>query len=294
MTMAGHIALLADRGVVRASGADTAKLLDGLITNDLDALATTPAVHSGLLSPQGKILFAFFVVKAGPDFLLDVARDQAAALVKRLNFYKLRAAAQFTDMGPEMTVAVAWDGKVLDVPRGILAYPDPRHRELGTRLLLPTGRLPELGLIDAGADAYHALRVALGVPEEGRDYPLGDTFPHEADFDLFGGVSFTKGCYVGQEVVSRMQNKAVVRKRVVRISSDGLECGAEIKLGDAVIGTVGSVAGNNALAMLRLDRVAEAADRGEILTANGHPISVDAADLARYRDSVANKPVIDL
>ena len=289
--MTGHFALLADRGVVRASGADAAKLLDSLITNDLD----TPAVvHTGLLSPQGKILFAFFVVKAGSEFLLDVARDQAAALVKRLNFYKLRAAAQFNDMGPEMTVAVAWGGASPVVPRGIIAYPDPRHPELGVRLLLPTGRLPELGAIDADADAYHAHRIALGVPEEGRDYPLGDTFPHEADFDLFDGASFTKGCYVGQEVVSRMQNKAVVRKRIVRVSGDGLTSGAEIRHGDAVIGTVGSVAGRSALAMLRLDRAAEAADKGETLTIAGQRLTVNAADLARYRDSIRNKPVIDL
>ncbi len=292
--MAGHIAQLAARGVVGASGPDALKLLDSLITNDMGLLASQAAMHAGLLSPQGKILFAFFVVGSGDDFLLDVARDQAAALVKRLNMYKLRAAATFTDLSAQMTIAVAWGGPAPAVPRGILAYPDPRHAELGTRLLLPTGRLPELGTINADDTGYQIHRVGLGVPDEISDYPLGDTFPHEADFDLFNGVSFKKGCYVGQEVVSRMQNKTVVRKRVVRIEGDGLAPGAEVKHGDGIIGTVGSLAGRNALAMLRLDRAVEAADKCEMLTANGQTITVDAVALARYRDSLANKPVIDL
>lgn len=292
--MTAHVAQLIDRGVVRATGADVAKLLDGLITNDIGALASRPAVHAALLSPQGKILFAFFVVKSSDDFYLDVCRDYAAALVKRLNFYKLRAVAQFTDVSAEMTVAVSWGSPLSPVPGGVLAYPDPRHPTLGHRTILPPARLTELGKSDADADAYHAHRVACGVPEEERDYALGDTFPHEADFDLQCGLSFTKGCFVGQEVVSRTQNKAVVRKRIVQILGESLRSGAEIKHGAGVVGSVGSVAGTSALAMLRLDRAAEAAAKGEPLTVDGRPIAVDAEALDRYRTSAASKPVIDL
>jgi tRNA-modifying protein YgfZ len=292
--MVGQTALLSDRGVVRAIGADAGKLLDGLISNDMDQLARQPAIHAALLSPQGKILFAFFVVKSGPEFLLDVARDRAADLAKRLNFYKLRAAAQISDISAEMTVAARWGGGAQSVPRGILAYPDPRHPNLGTRLLLPTARIPELGALDASADAYHAHRIACGIPEEGRDYPLGDTFPHEANFDLLNGASFSKGCYVGQEVVSRMHNKTVVRKRVVKITGEGLVTGTAIKHGEGVIGTVGSVAGATALALLRLDRAAEAADKSQSLTVDGHTIVVEPAALDRYRASVLAKPVVDL
>jgi folate-binding protein YgfZ len=292
--MAGRSAHLKWRGVVQASGPDAGRLLDGLVTNDLSDLDRSPAIHAGLLSPQGKILFAFFILRSGGGYLIDVAADQAAGLVKRLNFYKLRTAAQFTDLSAEMAVVAGWDGPPPDLPRGILAVPDPRHPDLGCRIVLPAARLPELGAFADDVEAYQARRIELGVPEEGRDYPLGETFPHEADFDLFNGVSFTKGCFVGQEVVSRMQNKTVVRKRVVRISGSGLVTGAEIKHGEGVIGMVGSVAGNAALAMVRLDRAVEAASKGESLLSNGAPIVVDAAALARYRDSVANKPVIDL
>lgn len=292
--MTGHTALLADRGVVRASGADALKLVDGLVCNDLDLLARQPAIHTALLSPQGKILFAFFVVKVGADLYLDIARAQAAALVKRLDFYKLRADARFENLSADMAVAVSWGGAAPVPPRGIVTYPDPRHAGLGHRLLLPAERIAELGPLDSATNGWHAHRVALGVPEEGFDYALGDTFPHEADFDLFDGVSFTKGCYVGQEVVARMQNKTVVRKRVVMIAGDGLTAGADIRHGDAVIGSVGTAAGGAGLAMLRLDRAAEAADRGEPLVSNGRSVTVAATDLARYRESVRHKPVIEL
>ena len=292
--MSAHRAHLGDRGVVKASGLDAAKLIDSLISNDLDGLQTQPAIHAALLSPQGKILFAFFVVKSGNEYLLDVALAHAAALTKRLNFYKLRSDAQFIDISAEMTAAVAWGGQVPEVPRGVIAYPDPRHSDIGMRMLLPAGRMAELGKLDSSAADYTAHRIACGVPEEDRDYILGDTFPHEADFDFLHGVSFTKGCYVGQEVVSRMQNKTVVRKRVVKISGEDLATGAEIKHGEGVVGNVGSVVGSQALAMLRLDRAAEAADKGQVLTIAGKPISVDPDAIQRYQRSVRDRPVIDL
>src|SRR6185503_12550677 len=113
------------------------------------------------------------------------------------------------------------------------------------------------------------------VPEGGKDYVLGDTFPHEADLDQLNGVSFGKGCFVGQEVVSRMQNRASVRKRVVPIEGEApLTSGAEIKVGEAAIGTIGSVAGKLALALIRLDRAAEAKAKGQVLTAHGVPVAL--------------------
>jgi folate-binding protein YgfZ len=129
---------------------------------------------------------------------------------------------------------------------------------------------------DLGAECgdWHSHRIALGVPEGGRDYRFGDAFPHEADLDLLNGVSFTKGCFVGQEVVSRMQHRAMVRKRVVPIAAQQpLQAGVPITAGTAVIGTVGSVAGCQGLAMLRLDRAAEARAKGDALLAAGIAIS---------------------
>jgi folate-binding protein YgfZ len=150
----------------------------------------------------------------------------------------------------------------------------------------PDKQVVELAHLD-----YDALRVRLGVPEGGKDYDFGDAYPHEADFDLFNGVSFTKGCFVGQEVVARMQNKTVVRKRIVKVTgARPLVKGAEIKLGDVAIGRAGTVDGTHGLAMVRLDRVLEAQEKNEHLTAAGARIDVDAEALARYMASLAARP----
>ena len=287
------LALLPDRGVVSVTGPDARDFLDNLITNDMALLDGQEAIHAALLTPQGKILYEFFVVKTPAGFLLETALDQTAALAKRLALYKLRAKIEIKDAPGEVVVSVSF-GDVRARPQGAIAFVDPRTELMGDHLLIPA---PAVGAFVAQTaarrmppDFVAARRIALGVPEAGRDYRLGDTFPHEADFDIFHGVSFTKGCYVGQEVVARMQNKTVVRKRVTRVTGAApLGSGAEVKAGEAVIGSIGSVAGNQALAMLRLDRVVEALDKGQAISAGDIPITVDATMLARYRTSLAEK-----
>ncbi|HVY44111.1 MAG TPA: folate-binding protein, partial [Hyphomicrobiaceae bacterium] len=201
-----RIALLPERGIVRVAGEDAGKLLQGLITNDLDRLKSSPAIHAGLLSPQGKILFEFFVARRGLEYLLDVRRDKADDLIKRLTLYKLRAKVSFENLSQEISVAAEWgDGSNDELeasPFSPLRYPDPRQPGLGKRWLIEASawndllaKLPELSL--ASEAEYHAHRIALGVPEADMDYVLGDTFPHEACFDLLGGVAFDKGCFVG-------------------------------------------------------------------------------------------------
>jgi hypothetical protein len=275
------MALLADRGVVRVAGEDAGKLLQGIVTNDMDLLARQPAIHAALLTPQGKILFEFFVATSAHGFLLETAVDKTADLAKRIALYRLRAKATIEDASAAFRVLALWGLSPQDAAgtAGTVTFADPRLPALGLRMLVDTRLAPDIAAATNGleqpADAYHAHRIALGVPEGGKDYPLGDTFPHEADFDLLRGVSFTKGCFVGQEVVSRMQNRANVRKRVVPIQGVApLVPGADIIAGAAVIGTVGSVAGTQALAMLRLDRAAEAKAKGEPLTAGGIAITL--------------------
>lgn len=281
------VALLADRGVVSLSGADAVDFLDNLATNDLSGMRTGEARFAGLLTPQGKILFEFFALRTEDGWLLDTCTDRAGDLVKRLTMYKLRAKIALADVSADYGIAAAWGPAAPTVEDG-WCYADPRHGDLGWRLIVPRARLESLAgrvVLDA---LYHERRVALGVPEGGRDYALGDTFPHEANYDRLHGVSFTKGCFVGQEVVARMQNKTVVRKRVTLVTgTEPLTTGAEIRVGAAVIGTVGSVAGPHGLALLRLDRAVEAADKGEPLVAGGATIIVDAAALDHYRASVA-------
>lgn len=282
------LALLPDRGVVHVTGDDAEKFLQGLVTNDVAGpaavLPKTPAVavHAGLLSPQGKVQFEFFVVGLGGGFLLDTARDRIGDLIKRLGIYKLRAKVAIEDATNDLAVVAVWDGRFAS---GFNAthFDDPRLAALGIRWLAPRSQLERLieGRVNAGEaiaateDGYHAHRIALGVPEGGRDYAFGDTFPHEANFDLLNGVSFTKGCFIGQEVVSRMQHRGLARKRIVIVDGETpLQTGSEVMAREAAIGRIGSVAANRALALVRLDRAEEAKSKGEHLTVSGRPITL--------------------
>jgi folate-binding protein YgfZ len=254
-----NAALLSDRAVVRVTGPAAHTFLQGLITNDIDKAKPGGAIHAGLLTPQGKILFDFFVVPAADGFLLEIAQAKAGELAQRLGFYKLRAQVEIEE-DPSFAVAASW-GAPPKLPECAIAYADPRLPGLGLRILLPADAdVRNLGCTLASEDEYHTHRIALGVPEGGRDYAFGDAFPHEAMFDRLAGVDFNKGCFVGQEVVSRMEHRGTARKRIVGVEGEGPlpSSGTEITAGGALIGTLGSVSGNSGLALLRLDRAEEA------------------------------------
>ena len=265
-------ALLEDRGVVRVSGEDAASFLQGLLTNDVEKLAAGEACYAGLLTPQGKILFDMIVVcvPAGATgaFLLDCAAAQAADLVKRLGFYRLRAKVAIADDSAERGIVAFWDGAPEAPPDGVV-YADPRDARLGFRAILPRAEAAAIGTGDAAA--YEALRIETVAPKGGVDFAYGDVFPHDANFDLLNGIDFAKGCYVGQEVVSRMKHRGTGRKRVagVRLAGVAPTAGTPVLDGDLPVGALGSSSGGEALAMLRLDRVEEAKAAGRDLTAGG-------------------------
>jgi folate-binding protein YgfZ len=278
-----HASFLPSRAVLRIGGADARKFLQGLISNDIDKAQGGAAIHAGLLSPQGKILFDFLVVPDSEGFLIDVAEDKAAELVKRLGFYRLRAAVEIA-AAPSLAVAVAWGGPPRR-PEGAIVYADPRLLELGFRLLVPKGTSAvDFGCEPSSEADYHALRVRLGVPEGGRDYAFGDAFPHEALFDQLNGVDFAKGCYVGQEVVSRMEHRGTARKRIVPIEgASALPApGTSIEADGMPIGTLGSLSGAAGLALIRLDRAEEALAQAKALTVGGVKIALRRPAFARF------------
>lgn len=284
--------LLPDRGVIRISGSDATTLLDGLLTNSLGRLAEQPAIHTGLLAPQGKILFDFYLVTVADGYLVDIDRTRVEDFIKRLSFYRLRADVQFENLSETMSVGVLWPAAA-SLPGGVIAYPDPRNPALGQRLILAPERVAEIPADTASTDAYHQHRIALGVPEAGLDYPITDTFPHEALYDQLHSIDFKKGCFIGQEVVSRMQHRGTARKRAIRISGDApLVAGAKVEAGEATIGVVGSASAEAGIAMLRLDRASEATAKGVPLRADGVTVSVDPPDWIVF-DVATGKPAVD-
>ena len=282
-----HTTFLTDRGVLRVSGADAKTFLQGLLTNDLEKTTDGNAIFAGLLSPQGKILFDFFIVPDQDSFLIEAPAESVEALAKRISFYKLRSNVE-VEVEPTLAVAAAWGGPPT-LPDGAIAFADPRLAGLGLRILLPkNSALDDTACTPASEADYHAHRIALGVPLGGLDYAYGEAFPHEALYDQLAGVDFKKGCYVGQEVVSRMQHRGTARKRVVQIEGDhALEQGSDVTAGALTVGTIGSVDGAQGLALLRLDRVASALAKGDPLQAGNGTVAVRLPAFARFELPVA-------
>jgi len=270
-------AFLPDRGVIKVSGEDARNFLNGLVSTDVTLLRPGLGRFGALLTPQGKIITDFLITEApaghGGGFLIDVPRPLADGLATKLGFYKLRAKVAVENLSGSLGVLAVWGGEPAMKPD--LTFADPRHEALGWRILVPeelTQKVAELiGAELADSDAYEAHRIASGVPRGGLDFMYGDAFPHETNMDRLHGVDFDKGCYVGQEVVSRMQHRGTARTRVVRVVLDDFspETGVAVLAGDKNVGTMGSTAGGNGLALLRTDRVADALDAGATLTAGG-------------------------
>jgi folate-binding protein YgfZ len=270
-------ALLPDRGVLKVAGEDARHFLNGLLTSDVGKVAPGKARYAALLTPQGKIIADFIVAEAGPEdgggFFLDVPKALASTLADKLAFYKLRATVVVEDLSAGLAVMAVWDGKG-DSEYG-LSYPDPRLVALGWRIVLPPQLAAEvtedLGATPVAAEAYEAHRIALGVPRGGEDFAYGDTFPHEADMDQLAGVDFDKGCYIGQEVVSRVEHRASARSRIVPIAYDEFapSSGLPVTAGDKQVGTLGSTAQGRGLALMRLDRLEDALSAGTALDCGG-------------------------
>jgi folate-binding protein YgfZ len=283
-------ALLPDRGVIKVAGPDGRKFLNGLVTTDVAKVAPGHPSFAALLTPQGKIIADFIIVEAEPadggGFFLDTPRALARTLTDRLNFYKLRANVMVEDLSEILGVMAIWQGQG-DTEYG-LCYPDPRLPELGTRCMLPPHLANEAAadlaseLVDASS--YEAHRIALGIPRGGIDFIYGDAFPHESNMDQLHGVDFDKGCFVGQEVVSRIEHRASARTRVVPVGFDGPppEAGVPVMAGERSVGMMGSGMGGRGLATLRLDRVEEALASGISLLAGGIKLRPRKASWARF------------
>ncbi len=231
---------LPGRAVISVSGADSARFLNDLLTVQVAELAPGGLAYGALLSPQGKILTDMMIFRQEDRFALDVPEEAADDVIRRLTMYKLRAAVDVARTGEHVAIS-ADDGA-----------PDPRAPGLLNRVLAADAA-PEGG---EALGAYTAARIAAGVPDAVADFPIGDTFPHDANMDLTGGVNFHKGCYVGQEVVSRMRHRGTARRRIVLVSgADPLPApGTALTSGGRAVGRMGTSRGGQGLALVRIDR----------------------------------------
>ncbi len=264
---------------MRVTGTDARHFLNGLVTCDMDRISPDAPRFGALLTPQGKILFDFLIFEAlptdGGGFVLDVLRFAAPDLVKRLSLYKLRAKVEIADISDACAIVAGWGDTARPGEDAGLAAADPRLAELGWRAIVAADQAPSFDVVPA--EDYHVHRIVLGVPEAGKDFLLQDAFPHEALMDQLHGVDFGKGCYVGQEVVSRMQHRGTARTRIVPARyRDGFvaEPGFAVTDGDKTIGKTGGGLRGLGLLMLRLDKADAALQADRPIMAGGLPVTL--------------------
>jgi tRNA-modifying protein YgfZ len=259
-------AYLKQRRFLRISGEDAENFLQNLITTDIVSMGVGEARPGALLTPQGKILFDFVIWRDESGFILETDAPQLDALLRRLTMYKLRAAVTLENL-PDEGATVIWG----DVSAGNGAI-DGRFGRAGISLTRVRGAVDGI----AADGDYDLLRIEAGIAASGFDFALQDAFPHDVLMDLNGGLSFRKGCYVGQEVVSRMQHRGTARRRLVHVSADAElpATGTEISASGKPVGALGTVCGRSGLAIVRTDRVGAALAAGVPVLAGDTPVTM--------------------
>jgi folate-binding protein YgfZ len=263
--------LLPERAILSINGSDARALLQRVITADVETLERGQCRPGALLTPQGKTMVDFLIFADGDQVLIDVHSDAADALAKRLKMYKLRAEATIERRADLHAV---WS----DQPDNLAEDPRlPGHAWRGIADNAPQADTGQLA----------ALEITHGIPAFGRDYGEGDIFPTDVNLDVYGGIGWNKGCFIGQEVVSRMKRRGTIRKRsvAVRFESDAPEVGTALKAGDVTVGALMSVDGHNAVALVRVDKL-EKAD-GEVM-ADDQLAQIDVPDTLKP-DEAATK-----
>jgi folate-binding protein YgfZ len=287
---------LTDRALLRIEGEDRTAFLQGLITNDILLATPQQAMFAAMLSAQGKFQFDFFISADASGFFLETEQSRLAALQRMLTLYKLRSKVTITPRPDAVILAVIGEGvparfglpkgegaaTVEILPEGeVTLYTDPRHAALGLRVIASNEAtahafIQRHGLEMAPIEAYDALRIREGIPEGSKDAAIDRTILLENGYDVLNGISFSKGCYVGQEVTARSKHRAVLRKRICAIAAEGElpASGTPVLAGEREIGEIRSRCGHEGLALIRLDMLRLAEQNEEPVTAAGQPVRI--------------------
>ncbi|GAA5657710.1 MULTISPECIES: CAF17-like 4Fe-4S cluster assembly/insertion protein YgfZ [Brucella] len=277
MTTAVEVVNLSNRALVHITGEEAEKFLQAVITTDLDKLGPDNLKPGALLAPQGKILFDFLVSRIDGGLRFDLPASIAADFIKRITLYRLRAKAEITQL-PESLVSVSWQTESHPSQNDSIKRDSRFPTELNVHRIYG----PADGTTDESA--WTKLRAEYGIAEGETDFAYNDVFPHDVNFDQTGGVSFPKGCFIGQEVVSRMQHRGTARRRVLVAHSDGNlpPMGTPITVYGREIGTTGSSADTIGIALVRIDRAKDAIDAGSPILAGEAPITLTLPPHVRF------------
>ncbi|WP_068080783.1 YgfZ/GcvT domain-containing protein [Polycladidibacter stylochi] len=281
-----HIAKLTSRSVVSICGDDALDFLQGLVSCDVMPAQEAGLAYGALLSPQGKIDFDFFIHASDENtdqaqkLFLDLPSSTLSLFLKKMRLYKLRANITIEHC-PDLFCFAAWNDEQTSTYDELGFTTDPRLPEMGGRRIGPLNAVAT----NAEEQDYHAHRISHCVAEGGQDYNFGTFFPSDVGMDLQNGVSYTKGCFVGQEVVSRMKHRGSNRRRlleVVTATPPLAQMGSEILAGEKAVAVLGSSYQTQGIAIARLDRVTEALQKKHSLHVNHVSVALRVPHWANY------------
>jgi len=253
-----NVYILEDRGILYINGVDAKEFLQNMISNDINKVNEDNSCFASLLSPQGKFLFAFIIVKHKSGYFIDCEKSQTEALFKQLSIYKLRSKVEIMNLSNEFVVAVFNGEKFLkfegakNIPGNTIKYRedsillDPRNKDLGARLIINLEKLylslKKLELKDSPVDEYYQLSHELGIPQRNMNELQNKLFGIECNFEELNGIDFKKGCYVGQENTARIKLKNKLSKRLLpielikgKLNQDDLIYNGEFEVGKVLI-----------------------------------------------------------
>lgn len=276
-----HSLAINDRSIIEITGPDAAHFLERLITTDVEKLNVNELLPGALLSPQGKVLFDFLIGKLTNGFFIDITDQLADTFAKRLKLYKLRSDVEISESIKQVTT-ISWEND--SVPSQIdSAFIDKRFPDNEKVIRRYDKNSSPIAIYEPALKQWDLLRIQYAIPESGKDFALNDVFPHDINFDQLGAISYKKGCYVGQEIVSRMHHRGTARRRtLIAEAEQNLPSSGTIEANGKTIGELGTVFDRQALALVRIDRAKAAMDNGIALTVNDIPLTLRIAPNMQY------------
>ncbi|MFT4347207.1 YgfZ/GcvT domain-containing protein [Bartonella ancashensis] len=273
-----NIIFLKNRKIIKITGEDATDFLQSLITTDVKMIEAQKLLPGALLSPQGKVTADFLIGKIDQGYIIDIAESLADAFQRRLLMYKLQKKIDITKPLQEV-ITISWQTEISPYDFNLVFF-DNRFPEK-EKIVRIYGYTPPL--IPEHDNDWHKIRIRYAITESSQDYEIGKVFPHDINYDQIDGVSFNKGCYIGQEIVSRMHHRRTARRRILIVKGQNLLMPrADIKAGNKVLGQLGTCVENEALVLMRIDHVKDAMTQEIPLTVNNHPVTVSIPENVNF------------
>lgn len=265
--------IILDRSVIRVTGEDCQRLLNDTLTGNFTGAMGLEGRWFALLSPQGKVLAEGIATQADGAYFLIVHPSIVENFLKRMRMYRLRAKVEFENVSETYVVYRSDDPAAVPPSPWGIALSDNRLRQ--QLWLIPRESSASISKDQA---PWQSLRIAAGILAIGEDFEPDQVFAHDIGMDILEGIDFAKGCYVGQEVVSRMKHRGTARRRPVIVSGLKAAAGSAVVAGGKEAGTIGQVVDGMAVAIVRLDRITDPA----AVTVDGKPVDIALPEWATY------------